>query len=87
MMFTTLESDFEWRTSAKGNHVLIRGDSHLATVFHNKYRWCIIINGPAINSIVADEYFEDADQAQSRAEDIVAGYAKGVVLKSLKPRY
>lgn len=85
-MFTTLESDFEWRTSAKGNYVLICGDSHLATVFHNRYRWCIIINGPAVNSIVADEYFEDADEAHSRAEAIVAGYAKDAFLKPLKPR-
>lgn len=61
-------------------------DSHLATVFHNRYRWCIIINGPAVNSIVADEYFEDADEAQSRAEAIVAGHAKDAFLKPLKPR-
>lgn len=85
-MYFPLESSFEWRTSVKGNYVLICGDSHLATVFHNKYRWCIIINGPAINSIVADEYFEDAEEAQSRAEDIVAGHARGAILKPLKPR-
>ncbi len=85
-MFTPLELDFEWITSGKGNHVLICGDSHLATVFYNRYRWCIIITGPAVNSIVADEYFEDEEEAQLRAEAIVAGKAKDAVLKPLKPR-
>ena len=85
-MFTPLEFDFEWITNAKGNHVLICDDSHRATVFYNGYRWCIIVNGPLVNSIVADEHFEDDEEAQWRAEAIVAGKAKDAVLKPLKPR-
>ncbi len=85
-MFTPLEFDFEWITNAKGNHVLICGDSHRATVFYNGYRWFIIVNGPVVNSIVVDEHFEDEEEAQSRAEAIVVGKAKDAVLKPLKPR-
>ncbi len=85
-MFIPRSTDFEWRTNAKGNHVLICGDSLRATVFFNKYCWCIIINGFPANSIVADEYFEDAEKAQWRAEAIVQGKAKSAVLKPLKPR-
>jgi hypothetical protein len=86
VMFFPLDTDFEWRTSAKGNHVLICGSSHRATVFFNGYSWCIIINGSPFNSIVADEYFEDEDEAQWRAEAIVAGRAEGATLKPLRPR-
>jgi hypothetical protein len=86
LMYSPLESDFEWRTNAKGNHVLICGDSHRATVFFNKYCWCIIINGFPANGIVANEYFKDAERAQWRAEAIVQGKAKDAVLKLLKPR-
>lgn len=85
-MYTPVDTDFEWRTSAKGNHVLIYDGDHAATVFNNGHRWCIIINGPTVNSIVADEYFEDEEDAQARAEAIVAGDAKNAVLKPLKPR-
>jgi hypothetical protein len=85
-MFTPHSTDFEWRTSSNGNHVLICGDSHRATVFHNRYSWQIIINGFPTNSVVADEYFEDAEKAQWRAEAIVQGKAKNAVLKTLKPR-
>ncbi len=86
MMYSSLESGFEWRTNAKGNHVLICGDSLRAIVFFNGYRWCIIINGFPANSIVADEYFTDEEEAQWRAEAIVQGKAKDAVLKPLKPR-
>jgi hypothetical protein len=85
-MFTPVDTDFEWRTSAKGNRVLICDGEHVATVFHNRYCWCIIINGSVVNSIVASEYFEDEEDAQSRAEAIVAGRAKDAVLKPLRPR-
>ena len=85
-MYFPLESSFEWRTSSKGNHVLIYGDSHLATVFHNRYSWQIIINGFPTNSVVADDYFQDEWQAQDRAEAIVSGRAKDAHLKPLKPR-
>ena len=85
-MFAPHSTDFEWRTSSNGNHVLICGDSHRATVFHNRYSWQIIINGFPTNSIVADEYFKDEWQAQDRAEAIVSGRAKDAYLKPLKPR-
>ena len=84
-MFFPLDTDFEWRTSAKGNHVLICGSTHSATVFHNGYSWRIIINGPVFNSIVADECFLHEEDAQSRAEAIVSGQAKDAVLNPLRP--
>lgn len=85
-MYTRVEMDFEWRTSAKGNRVLICDGEHVATVFYNRYCWSIIINGSVVNSIVADEYFDDEEDAQCRAEAIVAGRAKDAVLKPLRPR-
>ncbi len=85
-MSMLFQPDFVWRASANGNHVLLDGDSHRATVFYNRYTWCIIINGYPANCIIADEYYEDPGEAQSRAEAIVAGKAKNAVLKPLRPR-
>jgi hypothetical protein len=86
-MSMQFQPDFVWRTSANGNHVLLDGDSNHATVFFNRYLWCMIVNGFPANCIVDGEHYEDAEEAKDRAERTVAGRAKDAVLKPLKSRF
>ena len=65
--------DCEWKETAKGNHVCIHSDELVATVFNKGYGWQIIINRDGEGHIVADEYFDDHEDAQERTEWILCG--------------
>lgn len=65
----------EWVETSKGNQVYRHDDGEiLATVFRNKVGiWQIIINKDKFGRLVADEYYEDIDNAIERTEAIVDG--------------
>jgi hypothetical protein len=75
-----IEDRYEWRESAKGNHVCIFEGTLVATVWkHEKGEvWQIILNredlyGFRTGYAVVDEYFFDLDEAMDRTIDILEG--------------
>ena len=65
--------EYEWIVTANGNYVCIHEDDLIATVFSKGHEWQIIINSDGVGRIVADEAFNDPNDATERAEDILNG--------------
>jgi len=66
--------EYEWKENDKGNFVAISAGRYLeATVFSNGYEWQIIINREGDGYIVAEEAFDDPEDAMSRTEEILRG--------------
>ena len=65
--------EYRWRRNAKGNHIMMEGNIHRATVFRAGSRWRIIVNGLGISRIAADEFFDDVSEAKRRTEMIATG--------------
>ena len=84
-MFGLPIEEYEWKESASGNYVCIDSGDLIATVFSNGYEWQIIINGDdAYGRIVAEEYFDNPDDAMERTEEILRGADCTLVL--MKPK-
>ena len=84
-MFSLPIEEYEWKESASGNYVCIDSGDLIATVFSNGYEWQIIINGDdAYGRIVAEEYFDNPDDAMERTEEILRGADCTLVL--MKPK-
>lgn len=64
---------YDWKETDKGNYVCVDADEVAATVFHNGYKWQIIINRDGVGYAVADEYFDDHPEAIIRAEEVLDG--------------
>jgi hypothetical protein len=64
-MFTTSN---DWKESQNGNYYC--GD---ATVFHNGYKWQIVLNRNGVGYIVGEEYFDDPEDGMERADEILDG--------------
>jgi hypothetical protein len=67
------EIDCEWKETAKGSHLCIHSDEHVATVYNKGYGWQIIINHDGVGHIVSGEAFDDHEDAQERTEWILCG--------------
>ena len=84
-MFSLPIEEYEWKESASGNYVCIDSGDLIATVFSNGYEWQIIINGDdADGRTVAEEYFDNPDDAMERTEEILRGADCTLVL--MKPK-
>ena len=78
--------EYEWKENDNGNFVAISATGILeATVFSKDYEWQIIINGEdAVGRFVAEEAFDDSEDAMERTEEILNG-AK-CILVLIKPK-
>ena len=85
-MFDLPIEEYEWKENDNGNFVAINATGHLeATVFSKDYEWQIIINGEdAVGRFVAEEAFDDSEDAMERTEEILNG-AK-CILVLIKPK-
>ena len=85
-MFGLPIEEYEWKESASGNYVCIDSGDLLATVFcKNMYdAWKIIINIDGDGHFVAEETFDDHDEAMERTEEILNGADCTLVL--MKPK-
>ena len=72
-MHVQFNPEYRWRLNTKGNHVMMEGDIHRATVFRTRGQWRIIVNGFGVSRIAADEFFDDEKVAMHRTEMIVDG--------------
>jgi hypothetical protein len=86
VMFELPIEEYEWKESASGNFVAIGGTgNHEATVFSKDFEWQIIINGEdAVGRFVAEEAFDDSEDAMERTEEILRGADCTLVL--IKPK-
>ncbi len=67
--------EYCWRRNAKGNHIMMDGNTHRATVFRAGSCWRIIVNGLGVSRIAANEFFDYVSEAKRRTEMIAAGEA------------
>lgn len=74
MIGNDMFDEYEWNENSNGNYVARDSyDHHVGTVHHNRYKWLITLNIDDVGHNVKDEYFDSADGAMSRAEDILNG--------------
>ncbi len=83
-MFSLPIEEYEWKESASGNYVCIDSGDLIATVFCKNVcdAWKIIINSDGDRHFVANEAFDDHDEAMERAEEILKGADCTLVLIS-----
>jgi hypothetical protein len=78
--------DCEWKETAKGSHLCIHEDEHVATVFNKGYGWQIIFNRDGVGHIVSGEAFDDHNDAQERTEWILCGADANLSVMGASPR-
>ena len=79
--------EYRWRRNAKGNHIMMEGNTHRATVFLAGSPWRIIVNGFGVSRIAADEFFDDVSEAKRRTEMIAAGEVDDARMVMIPQRY
>ena len=77
-------ADYEWKEVSTGNYVCISSDELVSTVYRTGLGWQIIINSDGVGYKVAEEYFDDPNDATERAEDILDG--ADCTLVKMKPK-
>jgi hypothetical protein len=76
----------EWKETAKGSHLCIHEDEHVATVYNKGYGWQIAINRNDAGYFVSGETFADPEDAQERTEWILEGAECTLSVMGASPR-